>query len=189
VPSSAPCSFPALFFVTALIATDGRPLQVATHPIVPTSKALRQEWSPTAPADWAMESSRPRSKGGPRTAAAAERQSTYSISPACVERAVKNVALSPLSPQCRRLPASPVMVPAPRDEVRRRALADWRCPWSATARARSEMSSQIPCDRQLKYAGLARRCPLAELPHAGLEHLVGVKAGILTQQRLRERRD
>jgi len=36
---------------------------------------------------------------------------------------------------------------------------------------------------------LVAAAPLAKLPHARLEHLVGVKAGILAQEGMRERRD
>src|SRR6266478_597211 len=52
-----------------------------------------------------------------------------------------------------------------------------------------KMGSQIPCYGDKDMPALVAVTPLAKLPHACLEHLVGVKAGVLTQERLRKRRD
>ena len=52
-----------------------------------------------------------------------------------------------------------------------------------------KMGSQIPCYGDKYMPALVAVTPLAKLPHACLEHLVGVKAGILTQEGLRKRRD
>ena len=42
-----------------------------------------------------------------------------------------------------------------------------------------------------KYRAAAMRIcrPWSQLPHARLKHLIGVKTGILTEQRVRERRN
>jgi hypothetical protein len=57
-------------------------------------------------------------------------------------------------------------------------------------RSRSrEMRSQISCNGDQDMAALVAGAPLTKLPHARFEHLVGVKAGILAQQRMGERRD
>jgi hypothetical protein len=52
-----------------------------------------------------------------------------------------------------------------------------------------KMSRQIPCYGDKDMPALVAVTPLAKLPHACLERLVGVKAGVLTQERLRKRRD
>ena len=51
------------------------------------------------------------------------------------------------------------------------------------------MGRQIPYDGNQNMPALVAIAPLVKLPHARLEHLVGVKAGILTEERVRERRD
>ena len=48
---------------------------------------------------------------------------------------------------------------------------------------------QIPRDSYEDVPALVAIAPLLKLPHARLEHLVGVKAGILTEESVRERRD
>jgi hypothetical protein len=48
---------------------------------------------------------------------------------------------------------------------------------------------QIPRRANEDVPALVAIAPLVKLPHARLERLVGVKAGILTQERVRERRD
>src|SRR6266404_8023881 len=52
-----------------------------------------------------------------------------------------------------------------------------------------KMSRQIPCYGDKGMPSLVAVTPLAKLPHARLEHLIGMEAGILTQERLRKRRD
>jgi hypothetical protein len=52
-----------------------------------------------------------------------------------------------------------------------------------------KVGCQIPRDGNKDVPALVAIAPLVKLPHARLEHLVGVKAGILTQERVRERRD
>ena len=52
-----------------------------------------------------------------------------------------------------------------------------------------KVGCQIPRHGNKDVPALVAIAPLAKLPHAGLEHLVGVKAGILSEQRVRERRD
>ena len=52
-----------------------------------------------------------------------------------------------------------------------------------------KVGCQIPRDGNKDVPTLVAIAPLAKLPHARLEHLVGVKAGILTVERVRERRD
>ena len=49
------------------------------------------------------------------------------------------------------------------------------------------MGCQIPRDSQEDVPALVAIAPLVKLPYARLEHLVGVKAGILTEERMRER--
>ena len=51
------------------------------------------------------------------------------------------------------------------------------------------MGSQVPRDRNQDMPALVAVAPLAKLPRACLEHLVGMKARILAQERTRERRD
>jgi hypothetical protein len=51
------------------------------------------------------------------------------------------------------------------------------------------MGSQIARYGNEDMAVLVAVAPLPILPHARLKHLVGVKAGILTEHRMRERRD
>jgi hypothetical protein len=52
-----------------------------------------------------------------------------------------------------------------------------------------KVGCQIPHDGNKDVPALVAIAPLVELPHARFEHLVGVKAGILTEERVRERRD
>ena len=52
-----------------------------------------------------------------------------------------------------------------------------------------KVGCQIPRDGNKDVPALVAIAPLVKLPHARLEHLVGVKAGVLTQQRVRERRN
>ena len=52
-----------------------------------------------------------------------------------------------------------------------------------------KVGSQIPCYGDKYMPALVAVTPLAKLPHACFEHLVGVKARILAEERLRERRD
>ena len=52
-----------------------------------------------------------------------------------------------------------------------------------------EMRSQISCNGDQDMPTLVAGAPLTKLPHARFEHLVGVKAGILAQQRMAERRN
>ena len=52
-----------------------------------------------------------------------------------------------------------------------------------------KMGRQIPRGGNKDMPALVAIAPLVKLPHARLEHLVGVKAGILTEERVRERRD
>jgi hypothetical protein len=52
-----------------------------------------------------------------------------------------------------------------------------------------KVGCQIPGDGNKDVSALVAIAPLVKLPHARLEHLVGVKAGILTEERVRERRD
>jgi hypothetical protein len=54
---------------------------------------------------------------------------------------------------------------------------------------RRKMGSQIPCNRDENVPALVASTPLTKLQRTRLQHLVGVKARILTQQRMRERRD
>ena len=51
------------------------------------------------------------------------------------------------------------------------------------------MGGKVARDGDQDVPALLGVAPLAELPHARLEHLVGVEARILAEQRLRERRD
>ena len=44
-----------------------------------------------------------------------------------------------------------------------------------------KMGSQIPCDGDKNMSALVAIAPLVKLPYARLEHLIGVKAGILTE--------
>jgi hypothetical protein len=48
---------------------------------------------------------------------------------------------------------------------------------------------QISRDGNKDVPALVAIAPLVKLPHARLEHLIGVKAGILTEERVCERRD
>jgi hypothetical protein len=48
---------------------------------------------------------------------------------------------------------------------------------------------QIPRGGNEDMPALVAIAPLVKLPHARLKHLVGVKTGILTEQRVRERRN
>src|SRR5205814_7798729 len=52
-----------------------------------------------------------------------------------------------------------------------------------------KVGCQIPRDSYEDVLALVAIAPLVKLPHARLEHLVGVKTGILTEQRVRERRN
>ena len=52
-----------------------------------------------------------------------------------------------------------------------------------------KVGCQIPRDANENVPALVAIAPLVKLPHARLEHLVGVKAGILTQERVSERCD
>ena len=52
-----------------------------------------------------------------------------------------------------------------------------------------KVGGQIPCYGDKYMPALVAISPFVKLPHARLEHLVGVKAGVLTQERLRKRRD
>ena len=52
-----------------------------------------------------------------------------------------------------------------------------------------KVGCQISRDGNKDVPALVAIAPLVKLPYARLEHLVGVKAGILTQERVRERRD
>ena len=52
-----------------------------------------------------------------------------------------------------------------------------------------KVGRQISRDSNEDMPALVAIAPLVKLPHARLEHLVGVKARILPQQSLRERRD
>jgi hypothetical protein len=48
---------------------------------------------------------------------------------------------------------------------------------------------QISRDANKDVPALVAIAPLVKLPYARLEHLIGVKAGILTQERVSERCD
>ncbi len=50
------------------------------------------------------------------------------------------------------------------------------------------MGGQVSGDRNEGVAPLIGFAPFSELPYSSLEHLVGVKPGILAQQRARQRR-
>ena len=52
-----------------------------------------------------------------------------------------------------------------------------------------KVGSQIPCDGDKDMPALVAVPPLVKLPHARLEHLVGMEACILPEQRLRKGRD
>ena len=52
-----------------------------------------------------------------------------------------------------------------------------------------KVGCQVPRDGNEDVPALVAIAPLVKLPHARLEHLVGVKAGIFTEERVRERRD
>src|SRR4029077_9029725 len=52
-----------------------------------------------------------------------------------------------------------------------------------------KMGSQIPRDGNKDVPALVAVAPLVKLPHAGLEHLVGMEARILPEERLREGRE
>ena len=52
-----------------------------------------------------------------------------------------------------------------------------------------KVGCQISRDGNKDVPALVAIAPLVKLPYARLEHLVGVKAGILTEERVRERRD
>ena len=52
-----------------------------------------------------------------------------------------------------------------------------------------KVGCQIPHRGNKDVPALVAIAPLVKLPYARLEHLIGVKAGILTEERLRERRD
>ena len=52
-----------------------------------------------------------------------------------------------------------------------------------------EVRSEIPCDGNKDMPALVAVAPLAELPHAGLEHLVGMETCVFPEQRLRKGRD
>ena len=52
-----------------------------------------------------------------------------------------------------------------------------------------KVGCQIPRDGNKDVPALVAIAPLVKLPHARLEHLIGVKAGILTEERVRKRRD
>ena len=51
-----------------------------------------------------------------------------------------------------------------------------------------EVGRQIPCNGNEDMPALVAIAPLLELPHASLEHLIGVEPRILSEQGLRERR-
>jgi hypothetical protein len=50
-----------------------------------------------------------------------------------------------------------------------------------------KVGCQISCDGNKDVPALVAIAPLVKLPYARLEHLAGVKAGILTEERMRER--
>ena len=52
-----------------------------------------------------------------------------------------------------------------------------------------KVGCQIPRDSYQDVPALVAIAPLVKLPYARLEHLIGVKAGILTEERMRERRN
>jgi hypothetical protein len=52
-----------------------------------------------------------------------------------------------------------------------------------------EMRSQVSCNGDEDMSTLVSGTPLAKLPHAGFEHLIGVETGILAQQCMCECRD
>ena len=52
-----------------------------------------------------------------------------------------------------------------------------------------KVGCQIPRDSYEDVPALVAIAPLVKLPYARLEHLIGVKAGILTEERMRERRN
>ena len=52
-----------------------------------------------------------------------------------------------------------------------------------------EVASQIPCDGDKDMPALITVAPFVKLPHACLEHLVGMEARVLPEQRLRKGRD
>src|SRR6267154_1611512 len=52
-----------------------------------------------------------------------------------------------------------------------------------------KMGSQIPRNGNKDMTALVAVAPLVKLPYPCLEHLVGMKPSILTEKRLRERRD
>ena len=49
-----------------------------------------------------------------------------------------------------------------------------------------KVSSQIPHDGNKNMPALVAVAPLVKLPHASLEHLVGMEARILPEKRVRE---
>ena len=51
-----------------------------------------------------------------------------------------------------------------------------------------EVGRQIPRDRNEDMPALVAIAPLLKLPHARLEHLIGMESRILSEQGLRERR-
>ena len=61
-----------------------------------------------------------------------------------------------------------------------------RCRQSETPHVRSVNGPQGSAPPQSGYAGPDRCCPFTELSHPRLQHLVGVKACILTKQSVRE---
>ena len=52
-----------------------------------------------------------------------------------------------------------------------------------------KVGSQISCDHNEDMPALVAVSPLAKLPHTRLEHLVGMEAPVLPEQRLRKGRD
>ena len=52
-----------------------------------------------------------------------------------------------------------------------------------------KVGCQIPHDSYEDVPALVTIAPLARLPHARLDHLIRVKAGILTEESVRERCD
>ena len=52
-----------------------------------------------------------------------------------------------------------------------------------------KVGSQIPCDGDEDMPAVIAVAPLAKLPHTRLEHLVGMEARVLPEQRLRKGRD
>jgi hypothetical protein len=49
-----------------------------------------------------------------------------------------------------------------------------------------KVGSQIPCDGNKDMLALVAVAPLVKLPHTRLEHLLGMEARILPEQRLRK---